>query len=164
MSRHDAAESLVERLRSQARRFVLAESCTGGLVAASLAEVPGVSRWFCGSAVTYREATKQAWLGVDGETIRVETAVSEKVTEAMARNVLRRTPEADFAAAVTGHLGPDAPGTLDGVLFVAFARRGPSGIGATIERHDLVATGRRDRQHEAAEFVLRFSVRQLRSG
>src|SRR6056297_1528483 len=131
MTLHDAAKSLVERLQSHARRLVLAESCTGGLVAASLAAVPGVSQWFCGSAVTYREATKQAWLGIDPETIRAETAVSETVTRAMAHAALRRTAEADFAAAVTGHLGPDAPESLDGVLFVAFARRSAAGIVTT---------------------------------
>ncbi len=158
MTLHDAAELLFDRLRSHAQRLVLAESCTGGLVAASLAALPGVSQWFCGSAVTYREATKQAWLGIAPETIRAETAVSETVTQAMARAALQRTAEADLAAAVTGHLGPDAPEPLDGVLFVACARRSTSGIETTIERHDLVTTGRPNRQREAAEFVLRFAA------
>lgn len=161
MTLHDAAKLLVERLQSHARRLVLAESCTGGLVAASLAAVPGVSQRFCGSAVTYREATKQAWLGIDREAIRAATAVSETVTRAMARGVLRRTAEADVAAAVTGHLGPDAPEPLDGILFVAFARRADSGIETTIERHDLVTIGRENRQREAAEFVLRFAARHV---
>ena len=66
-SRLELAESLGRGQLSGRRRanaLVLAESCTGGLAAAALATIPGISRWFCGSAVTYRDQTKIDWLAV----------------------------------------------------------------------------------------------------
>jgi len=59
-----AAVGLAKRLADRQRKIVLAESCTAGLAAALLGECPGISAWFCGSAVTYREATKIQWLDV----------------------------------------------------------------------------------------------------
>ena len=59
---HDVAACL----RSQPRRIVFAESCTGGLVAATLA-IPGISDSLCGSAVVYRLDTKTRWLGIPGD-------------------------------------------------------------------------------------------------
>ena len=93
---------LVERLAENNVRVVFAESCTGGLVAATLAEVPGVSEFLCGSAVTYREDTKCEWLGVSADDIARHSAVSESVAGQMAIGVLERTPEADLAASITG--------------------------------------------------------------
>ncbi len=104
------AEQLVQQLERKQLKLVLAESCTGGLVAAELAKVPGVSNWLCGSAVTYRSETKSAWLGIDPAIIDRYTAVSQEVAIQMVEGVLRHTPEADISAAVTGHLGPQARG------------------------------------------------------
>ena len=59
------AEQLVRQLEQAGRKLVLAESCTGGLIAAELAKVPGVSNWLCGSAVTYRIPVKIDWLNVN---------------------------------------------------------------------------------------------------
>ncbi|MFN5709027.1 MAG: CinA family protein, partial [Planctomycetota bacterium] len=97
------ARSLGRLLLQHGQRVVFAESCTAGLVAASLAIVPGISRCLCGSLVTYREASKTAWLGVDAQLIAAFTAVSPEVTAQMASAALQRTIEADWAAAVTGH-------------------------------------------------------------
>lgn len=159
MSLSAAAESLSALLRDRGLHLVLAESCTGGLVAASLAAVPGISRWFCGSAVTYREATKVAWLGVDGELILRHSAVSRAVTHAMAVRVLAETPEATVSIAVTGHLGPDAPPTLDGRLFLAMAWREPGETRAETRDFRLRSSGRRERQREAAEIALTEATR-----
>lgn len=87
--------------------LVLAESCTGGLIAASLTGVPGASKWFCGSSVVYQEATKVAWLKLSGDLIAHYLAESEEVTQAMSRAILDETPHASFSLATTGHLESD---------------------------------------------------------
>lgn len=121
----ESANLLAELLRSAGKRLVLAESCTGGLVAATLAQIPGISEHLCGSAVVYRAATKTAWLGIDPVLLEDPQVgpVSAEVTRALALAVLAQTPEADLSAAVTGHLGPDAPPELDGVVNIAVATR-----------------------------------------
>jgi len=147
----ETPERLVGQLQRNKMKLVLAESCTGGLVAAELAKVPGVSNWFCGSAVTYRE-TKTAWLDVDQASIDRHTAVSVEVATEMVLGVLRRTPEADIAAAITGHLGPLAPDRFDGIVFVALAKR--IDLKSSVSRHQLKTKSRIERQSEAANLVL----------
>ena len=105
-------------------KIVFAESCTGGLISASLARAPGISDVHCGSAVVYRLDTKSQWLGVPAPMLLEPGPVSQLVAEAMATGVLERTPEADIAASITGHLGPNAPDSQDGLVFVGIAIRG----------------------------------------
>jgi len=118
------AERVVAQLRARKVRLVLAESCTGGLAAALLARIPGVSEFLCGSAVVYQVETKARWLRVSRRLLRDPGPVSCEVATAMATGALQATPHADIAAAVTGHLGPGAPPEQDGLVFVAFASRG----------------------------------------
>jgi nicotinamide-nucleotide amidase len=109
----------------------------------------------CGSAVTYRERTKQDWLRVSAEDLARYTAVSEPVARQMAAGVLENTLEADFSAAVTGHLGPDAPAEQDGVIYVAVARRqGDTVRVISVKRVVLGTSSRRERQNEAAAVLL----------
>ncbi len=151
----DVAGRLAEQLALAGTRLVLAESCTGGLAAAALTGVPGISQWFCGSAVTYRERTKVAWLAVAPSALARLTAVSGPVTSAMACGVLGRTDEADVAAAITGHLGPHAPPGEDGHIWVAVAdRQGGAAAVAALQAHQLTTRARSDRQREAAAFLL----------
>jgi nicotinamide-nucleotide amidase len=117
------ASRVVKQLRAQNVRLVLAESCTGGLAAALLARIPGVSEFLCGSAVVYQVETKERWLRVPRRMLRDPGPISAEVSSAMAAGALRATPHADVAAAVTGHLGPGAPPSQDGLVFLAFARR-----------------------------------------
>ena len=117
------ATELAQRLARHQVRLVFAESCTAGLLPALLAAVPGISDYLCGSMVTYRAECKRDWLGVGSELIQQHSAVSPAVTRQMATAVLQRTPIADYSAAVTGHLGPDAPPRLDGRIFIAVAGR-----------------------------------------
>lgn len=113
-------------LRQTSQRIVFAESCTGGLVSASLARVPGISDFLCGSAVVYRLDTKSRWLGISESLLRDPGPVSEVVAREMAVGCLSSTPEADFAVSITGHLGPGAPANLDGLILIGIARRGTS--------------------------------------
>ncbi len=103
--------------------FVFAESCTGGLLAATLTRVPGVSELFCGSWVVYQLESKSRWLGVPWDLLESPGPVSAEVAQAMAQCALKRTRAAHVAVATTGHLGPLAPRPLDGVLYVAVAYR-----------------------------------------
>jgi nicotinamide mononucleotide (NMN) deamidase PncC len=101
-------------------KLVLAESCTAGLAAAALGQIPGGSSWMCGSAVVYRTETKVAWLDVDPPHFHPPEpdSVGPQTADALARALLVKTPEAQVAAAIVGHLGPDAPPELDGRIFV----------------------------------------------
>ncbi len=110
-------------LKQQNLKVVFAESCTGGLVAGALTQVPGISDHHCGGVVVYRNATKRAYLGIPARLLKDPGPVSEVVAREMAARVLGLTPEADIAASVTGHLGPGAPPELDGVVFIAVALR-----------------------------------------
>lgn len=153
----ESANQLAEVLRSQpeAQKVVFAESCTCGMVAAALAAVPGISEYLCGSAVTYRESAKMAFLGVDLSLLEQFSDVSEPVTEQMAVNVLSRLPEASWSAAVTGHLGPNAPVDQDGVVFVAVASRRAEVELVECRRLQLAdGKDRVERQKEATCFVL----------
>ncbi|TWU38933.1 Nicotinamide-nucleotide amidohydrolase PncC [Novipirellula aureliae] len=152
------ATQLAELLEATKTTIVFAESCTAGLVSATLAAVPGISKWLCGSAVVYREATKVGWLGVDEEQLKRHSAVSAEVTTELAVGVLNRTPEAKLAVAVTGHLGPNAPSIQDGVIFIAVRRRDDSVQDVVSTRFQLSSVDRVDRQHEAADRVIAAAI------
>jgi len=153
----EAAHSLADCLEQrQTDRVVFAESCTAGLVAALLGQCPGISSWLCGSAVTYRESVKRAWVSVSEKTLTEFTAESLETTTEMAIGVLRKTKEANFAAAVTGHLGPGAPNEIDGRIFIVVAKRNGSEIViADSQSLQLKQTSRVGRQFESATMVLR---------
>ncbi|HUG92650.1 MAG TPA: nicotinamide-nucleotide amidohydrolase family protein [Planctomycetaceae bacterium] len=164
------AQELARRLRARSLRIVFAESCTGGLVSASLTSVAGVSEQHCGSAVVYRPATKAGWLGVSPQALEDPGPVSREVAEAMALGVLERTPEADLAVSVTGHLGPGAPGDLDGLVYVSTAARSPAGSPEVLQTEQFRLPGgvssagrgprqfRRLRQRQAAVRVLDIAI------
>lgn len=155
---------LVEQLRNSSWRLALAESCTCGMVAAMIGGVPGASTVFCGSLVTYRASAKTDWLGVDPDTLRHYTAESQQTTDEMARCLVRRSSEADWGAAITGHLGPDAPASIDGRIFVALARRqGNLRDECIVSRHQflLSAVSRSERQTEASQTLIRWILSEI---
>lgn len=147
----------VARLLAEKQQLIVfAESCTGGLVAASLAQIPGISENLCGSAVTYQNATKHAWLRIDQQTLHRPGPVSSAVARLMAERVLENTFQANLAVSVTGHLGPDAPAKLDGVVYVGIAVRsaGSTPFRTRVRRYQLSTDTRRTRQREATAVVL----------
>jgi nicotinamide-nucleotide amidase len=102
--------------------LAVAESCTGGLIAERLTNVPGSSKYFIEGLVTYSNESKQRLLGVDKKLIREFGAVSQQVARDMARGVRHRA-KTDFGLAVTGIAGPDG-GTEEkpvGLVFIALA-------------------------------------------
>lgn len=117
------ARRVANLLKAGGLKVVFAESCTGGLVSGALTKIPGLSAHHCGGVVVYRNETKQAYLKIPAPMLVDPGPVSREVAELMALRVLALTTEADVAASVTGHLGPNAPAALDGVVFTAVARR-----------------------------------------
>jgi len=91
--------------RERHLKVVTAESCTGGLIAAALTEVPGSSSVLDGGFVTYSNEAKHAMVGVPEDTIKDHGAVSQQTAEAMAAGALSHS-RADLAVAVTGIAGP----------------------------------------------------------
>lgn len=161
MTIDDLALELVRQLRSKKLRIVLSESCTGGLVAATLTKITGVSDCFCGSAVTYLDEVKTQWLGVRPETLAKVTAVSDEVAREMVKGVLMTTNQADIAVSITGHLGPDSPPGLDAMAFVGFASRRSDGIYIDSKLYRLTTSGRCFRQIEAAETLFLYAIAKL---
>jgi nicotinamide-nucleotide amidase len=96
---------LLIRFRDAKLKIVTAESCTAGLLAARITEAPGSSKIYDRGFVTYTNRSKQELLGVSGETLEQNGAVSEPVAREMAEGALERS-EAQVALAITGIAGP----------------------------------------------------------
>ena len=120
---------LAERLQGlcldRSLTVATAESCTGGLVAHAITEVPGSSAYFVGGVVSYADRAKQAMLDVPVDVIAAHGAVSAQVARAMAIGARQRL-EASLAVSVTGIAGPDG-GTDEkpvGLTYVGVADEG----------------------------------------
>ena len=98
-------EALANVLIARNMSMVTAESCTGGLIAASCTQLSGSSAWFERGFVTYSNAAKSELLGVPSSLIKTQGAVSEEVAKAMALGALAHSP-AHISVAVTGIAGP----------------------------------------------------------
>lgn len=118
------ATRVAEQLLAQGRRLVVAESCTGGWVAKACTDLAGSSQWFLGGAIAYANEVKAGVLGVRGETLRHDGAVSQAVVREMAAGALDRFG-GEVALAVSGIAGPDgaAPGKPVGTVWFAWSLR-----------------------------------------
>jgi len=119
------AADVVATCTERGLTIVTAESCTGGLIAAALTEVPGSSAVIDRGFITYSDAAKTEMLGVPADLIDRDGAVSEAVARAMAEGALAHS-HADIAVAVTGIAGPSG-GTVEkpvGLAHIAGVRRG----------------------------------------
>ena len=116
------ARLLFNLLQAKGKMFSCAESCTGGLIAAGLTDLPGSSKVFWGGLVVYANEAKAALLGVEKRMILEKGAVSEEVARALAENTLAKS-RTDVSLAVTGIAGP-AGGTVEkpvGTVWLAAA-------------------------------------------
>ncbi len=129
------------------RRLGLAESCSGGLLAARITTVAGASEYFAGSAVTYSNEAKTELLGVDRWLIEAHGAVSPEVAEAMSLGAMERF-EADVAVSITGVAGPDGGTEEKPVGFVCFHAR--TAGGETMARSPVIPGGREDIRERSA--------------
>jgi nicotinamide-nucleotide amidase len=148
-----------ELLLSKSNRIVTAESCSGGLLAKTLTDIPGSSRWFECGFVTYSNAAKMRDLGVSGRSLKKDGAVSEAVVREMAAGALR-VAGVDLALAITGIAGPDgeAPGKPVGTVWFSSCMRREEGMELAAERVHFA--GDRDAvRHESVEYALKLILR-----
>jgi nicotinamide-nucleotide amidase len=121
---HDLARQTITTFAAQKKKIVTAESCTGGLIAAALTEIPGSSDVFERGFVSYSNESKIELLGVLPDLLESHGAVSAQVAEAMAQGALDFSL-ADVAVSVTGIAGPGG-GSLNkpvGLVFFGVATR-----------------------------------------
>jgi nicotinamide-nucleotide amidase len=129
------------------RRLGLAESCSGGLLAARITTLPGASEYMRGGIVAYTYEAKEKLLGVDAGLLEEKGAVSPEVAEAMAIGALERF-EADIAVAITGIAGPTGGSEEKPVGYVCFNAR--LADGTAIARDPVIPGGRDDIRERSA--------------
>jgi len=128
-------------------RLGLAESCSGGLLAARITNLPGASAYLAGGVVAYSNEAKAELLGVDPELIEAAGAVSPEVAEAMALGAIERF-EADVAVSITGIAGPEGGTEEKPVGYVCFNAR--LADGTAIAREPVIPGGRADVRERSA--------------
>ncbi|MFJ8888695.1 CinA family protein [Streptomyces sp. NPDC102402] len=144
------AALVLRRLQERGETLAVAESLTGGLVAAELTSVPGASRSFRGSVTAYATPLKRDVLGVDGALLAERGAVDPSVAQAMATGV-RRVLGADWGVSTTGVAGPEPQdGKPVGTVFIAVS--GPGGVRNVAELR--LNGGRADIRKESVRSLL----------
>jgi nicotinamide-nucleotide amidase len=158
-------EKIGSLLIEQRLTLATAESCTGGLVAHRITNVPGSSAYFLGGVVAYANEAKEALLGVQPATLAAHGAVSEETAREMARGA-RQKLGADVAVAITGIAGP-AGGTPDKPVGLTYAALSAPGVDASAPTVDLVERyvwtgGRLENKKASAEAALRLVADYLK--
>lgn len=152
------ASQVVTALKKHHKTLASAESCTGGLIAARITDVPGCSSAFFGGCVTYTNDIKQALLGVRAETLAQYTEISPETACEMAEGARLRLGT-DLAVSTTGIAGPGG-GTAEhpvGTVYVALASKN----GSTARRLDLGDIGRENVREKTTETVLAWVLEEL---
>src|SRR6516225_104314 len=116
----EAAARVLDACRTHGLKVATAESCTGGLLAGALTEIPGSSDVLDRGFVTYSNAAKQAMLGIPASILERHGAVSRQTADAMAAGALAMS-NADLAVAITGIAGPGGGSAEKPVGLVHFA-------------------------------------------
>lgn len=147
----DLASRILNRAKASGLTIATVESCTGGMIAAALTDIPGSSAAFERGWVTYSNQAKHDELGVSWQDLNMMGAVSQKVAVAMAEGALHHSP-VDLAISVTGIAGPDggSPEKPVGLVHFACARRG----GATRHEHHIFQGDRTEIRAKATETAL----------
>lgn len=145
------AAAVLAAARAKGWRIATAESCTGGLLAGALTDIPGSSDVIERGFVTYSNASKTEMLGVDPALIEAHGAVSEEVAVAMAQGALARS-NATLAVSTTGIAGPGGS-EFKPEGRVCFGIAGPAGV--STQTIDFGALGRAKVRATAVETALR---------
>ena len=141
-------EVVVRILKEKGLTIASAESCTGGMFASAITDVPGASEILSSSYVTYSPESKINEVGVPAETIERFGVVSKETAEAMAAGTKKRSG-ADIAISITGYAGPESdPGHEAGEAFIGYAM-------GDIKGHYEIRTTRNDRRWNRRYFMLR---------
>lgn len=157
---------IADLLQSGEKKLTIstAESCTGGLLAKMLTDLPGSSAYFTQGWVTYSNLSKYERLGVPTDIINVYSPVSEPVAELMAKNA-RRLAKSTYALSITGIAGPDGGSATKpvGIVVIALAKPDPADrAGCLIDKRTFQLTGDRemirDRAAKMALTMLRFEL------
>jgi nicotinamide-nucleotide amidase len=158
------AAALIARYASLGMKIATAESCTGGLVAGLLTEIPGSSAVVERGFVSYSNDAKRELLGVPAATLEAHGAVSEATSRAMAQGALVHA-HAQVAVSVTGVAGPDGGSAEKPVGLVHFACAGPGAAIVAIERRfgDLGRSEIRTASVEQALELLERAASSLRA-
>ena len=156
------AGELGARLREAGWMCACAESCTGGMLAAALTDLPGSSHWFDRGFVTYSNAAKVQHLRVSVDTLERFGAVSEETAMEMASGVLASAGEVQLAFSTTGIAGPEGatPGKPVGMVCFGFAQRVGQGI-VTRGMTQIFEGGRDEVRRAAVEFALQTALELL---
>jgi len=147
-------------LAARGETVAVAESCTGGLLAKRLTDVPGASAWFLGGVVAYANEAKTALLGVPEETLATHGAVSEEVARALAAGARERFG-ATYALAATGIAGPSGGTAEKPVGLVCLALAGPDGEASATQ---TFGGGRAWVRRRASQYALELLRRRLQEG
>jgi len=147
------AARVIAENRAAGRTVTVAESCTGGLVAAALTEIAGSSAVLDRGFVTYSNESKKEILGVPEDILDTFGAVSAATAWAMAQGALKKS-HADVAVSISGIAGPDGGSEMKPVGMVVFARciRGSDEVSA--EERQLGGSSRAAVRHQAALVAL----------
>jgi len=164
MNTLDTAKALADLLLPQGWKIALAESCTGGLVCATLTHLPGSSDWFERGYITYSNEAKTECLGVPTELIESHGAVSEAVAKAMSEGAQGVT-KVKAAVSITGIAGPSGGSTEKPVGTVCFAWtiQNKGGDITTICDTQLFQGDRQAIREQAANFALTTLLKLLSS-
>lgn len=151
------SERLVQKLKEKGFHVSTAESCTGGMIAAAIVDVPGASDVFEEGYITYSNRVKEKILGVLPETIEAYTVVSSQVAEQMASGVQAKTGS-ELAISVTGYAGPlDAEdGTKAGTVYIGTCYQGK-----VCAKGFLFEGDRKQIRTQAAGEALRFALERI---
>lgn len=154
------AEQLVKKCLEQSLTFGFAESCTGGQLSGLVAKVPGVSRVFMGSVVSYHQSVKSGVLGVQVSSLEKNGEVSEVVALEMAHGA-KKLLNVDWTVAITGIAGPSGGSATKPVGTVCFAVVGPNFAQSVRQQFDP-ALSRSDIQEKSVIFALDFLLDGLK--
>ena len=160
MAEKTVEQRCYEALKARGVTFAAAESCTGGLIAKRITDVPGVSGVFMGGVVSYTNIVKHRVLGVPADMLEEYGAVSAPVARAMAEGA-RKATTADCAVSVTGVAGPDRDerGNPVGTVFIGFS----SAEETIAERFDFGVKSRAEIREEAADEAFKLLEESIRA-
>lgn len=153
----DLAQEVLQEACDRELTLATAESCTGGLLASLLTDIPGKSHAFERGFVTYTHEAKHEMLGVTDEILEDDGAVSERCARAMAEGAINRS-RADVAVSITGFT-EGGPGQPAGLVHFASARRGGATAHKVLRLGDI---GRAKVRIAALEAALQMLLERLR--
>ena len=152
------ASQILKVMRASQQTIAVAESCTGGLIAVSMSDIPGASNSFLGAIVAYTESAKIDLLGVNEDIIKKFGVVSEEVASFMAQGALQKFAST-WAISTTGYSGPTGGSVYAPLGTLCIAVSGP--LGTISRRYLLQNLSRKQHQEKSCELVVKLFLKIL---